>query len=194
MTPEQFAAKLRAVGQVGVARAVGKTLVSVALIAEGEAKGRVPVLNGHLRNSIAGKVRQGAQGPEAVVAAGGRVEGAADVVYAGVIEYGFKGMAKPKNAQFFRIPLGPARTQGGQDRYPTPIRESGRGLFYVRRSKDGEGALLIHKASGVPWYKLVRSLRPRAARPFLRPGAEEAARRLPAQFAKHLKTEIDAAR
>jgi hypothetical protein len=191
MTPERFAAKLRAVGQTGVARAVGKTLVSVALIAEGEAKGRVPVLNGHLRNSIAGKVRQGAQGPEAVVAAGGRVEGAADVVYAGVIEYGFKGMAKPKNAQFFRIPLGPARTQGGQDRYPTPIRISGAGLFYVRRSKAGN-LLLFHKPSGVPWYKLVESLPPRRPRPFLRPGAEEAARRLPAQFAKHLKTEIDA--
>jgi len=193
MTPEQFAAKLRAVGQVGVARAVGKALVSVALIAEGEAKGRVPVLNGHLRNSIAGKVRQGPQGPEAVVAAGGRVEGAADVIYAGVIEYGTKGPILPKRGKYLRIPLGPARTQGGQDRYPTPIRISGAGLFYVRRSKAGN-LLLFHKPSGVPWYKLVESLPPRRPRPFLRPGAEEAARRLPAQFAKHLKTEIDAAR
>ena len=194
MTPEQFAAKLRAVGQTGVARAVGRALTATALIAEGEAKGRAPVLSGHLRRSISGTVRQGAQGPEAVVRAGGRVEGAADVVYAGVIEYGFKGAAKPKNAQFFRIPLGPAKTQAGVDRYPTPIRQSGAGLFYVRRSKDGQSAYLIHKASGVPWYKLVRSLRPRAARPFLRPGAQAAADRLPAQFAKHLRTEIDAAR
>ena len=193
MTPEQFAAKLRSVGQTGVARAVGKALVSVALIAEGEAKGRVPVLNGHLRNSIAGKVRQGAQGPEAVVAAGGRVEGAADVIYAGVIEYGTKGPILPKRGKYLRIPLGPARTQGGQDRYPTPIRISGAGLFYVRRSKAGN-LLLFHKPSGVPWYKLVESLPPRRPRPFLRPGAEEAARRLPAQFAKHLRTEIDAAR
>jgi hypothetical protein len=193
MTPEQFAAKLRAVGQVGVARAVGKALTSAALVAEGHAKGIVPVLNGHLRNSIAGKVRQGPQGPEAVVAAGGRVEGAADVIYAGVIEYGTRGSILPKRGKYLRIPLGPARTQGGQDRYPTPIRISGAGLFYVRKSKAGN-LLLFHKPSGVPWYKLVESLPPRRPRPFLRPGAEEAARRLPAQFAKHLRTEIDAAR
>ena len=193
MTPEQFAAKLRAVGQVGVARAVGKALTSAALVAEGHAKGIVPVLNGHLRNSIAGKVRQGPQGPEAVVAAGGRIEGAADVIYAGVIEYGTRGSILPKRGKYLRIPLGPARTQGGQDRYPTPIRISGAGLFYVRKSKAGN-LLLFHKPSGVPWYKLVESLPPRRPRPFLRPGAEEAARRLPAQFAKHLRTEIDAAR
>jgi hypothetical protein len=162
MTPEQFAAKLRTVGQVGVARAVGRALVATALIGEGEAKARAPVLSGHLRRSIAGKVRQGPEGPEAVISAGGRVEGAADVVYAGVMERG--ATITPKRGKFLRIPLGPAKTQAGLDRYPTPLRVSGAGLFFVR------------------------------ARPFLRPGAEEAARRLPAQFAKHLKAEIDAVR
>ena len=190
MTPEQFASKLRAVGQTGVARAVGRALTATALIAEGEAKGRAPVLSGHLRRSISGIVRQGAQGPEAVVRAGGRVEGAADVVYAGVHEYG--ATITPKRGKYLRIPLGPAKTQAGLDRYPTPLRVSGAGLFFVRKSKAGR-LLLIHKPSGVPWYMLVPSVTIRA-RPFLRPGAEEAARRLPAQFAKHLKTEIDAAR
>lgn len=193
MTPEALAAKLRAIGQTGVARAIGKTLVSAALIAEGHAKGIVPVLNGHLRNSIAGKVRQGPKGPEAVVSAGGRVEGAINVIYAGVIEYGTKGPILPKRGKYLRIPLGPARTQAGQDRYPTPIRISGAGLFYVRRSKAGN-LLLFHKPSGVPWYKLVESLPARAPRPFLRPGAQEAASRMPAQFAKHLRTEIDGTR
>jgi len=192
MTPEQFAAKLRAVGQAGVARAIGRAMTATALIGEGEAKGRAPVRSGHLARSISGLVRQGPQGPEAVVRAGGRVSGSAEVVYAGSIEYGFKGAAKPKNAKFFRIPLPAALTGAGVDRYPTPLRASGAGLFYVQRSKDGQSAFLIHKPSGRPWYKLVRSLRPRAARPFLRPGAQIAADRLPAQFAKYLKTEIGA--
>lgn len=194
MTPEALAARLRAIGQTGVARVISKTLVSAALIAEGHAKGIVPVRNGHLRQSIAGKVRQGPQGPEAVVSAGGRIEGARTVVYAGPIEYGFKGMSKPKNSRFFRIPLPAALTGAGDDRYPTPLRISGAGLFYVRRRKGEQDAVLIHRPSGQPWYKLVRSLKPRPARPFLRPGAQEAASRMPAQFAKHLRTEIDGTR
>lgn len=193
MTPEALAAKLRQIGQVGVARAIGRTLTAAALIAEGHAKGIVPVLNGHLRNSIAGKVRQGPEGPEAVVSAGGRIKGALNVIYAGVIEYGTNGPILPKRGKYLRIPLGPAKTQGGQDRYPTPIRISGAGLFYVRRSKAGN-LLLFHKPSGVPWYKLVESLPPRRPRPFLRPGAQVAADRMPAQFAKFIKMEIDAAR
>ena len=192
MTPEALAAKLRAIGQAGVARAIGKTLTAVALIGEGEAKGRAPVRSGHLRRSIAGKVRQGPQGPEAVISAGGRVEGAADVVYAGVMEYGSRGPITPKKSKYLRIPLPAALTGAGVDRYPSPLRVSGAGLFYVQRGKAGT-LLLIHRPSGKPWYRLVRSVTIRA-RPFLRPGAQVAADRLPAQFAKHLKTEIDALR
>ena len=191
MTPEALAAKLRAIGQTGVARAIGKTLTSVALIGEGEAKGRAPVRSGHLRRSIAGKVRQGPQGPEAVISAGGRIEGAADVVYAGVMEYG--ATIKPKKSKYLRIPLPAAMTGAGVDRYPSPLRISGAGLFYVRRRKGEQDAVLIHRPSGKPWYRLVRSVTIRP-RPFLRPGAQVAADRMPAQFAKHLKTEIDALR
>ena len=194
MTPEALAAKLRQISQAGVARAIGKTLTAVALIGEGEAKGRAPVRSGHLRRSIAGKVRQGPQGPEAVISAGGRIEGAADVVYAGVMEYGSRGPITPKKSKYLRIPLPAAMTGAGVDRYPSPLRISGAGLFYVRRRKGEQDAVLIHRPSGQPWYKLVRSLKPRPARPFLRPGAQVAADRLPAQFAKHLRTEIDALR
>lgn len=190
MTPEALAAKLRQIGQAGVARAIGKTLTAVALIGEGEAKGRAPVRSGHLRRSIAGKVRQGPQGPEAVISAGGRIEGAADVVYAGVMEYG--ATIKPKKSQYLRVPLPAAMTGAGVDRYPSPLRVSGAGLFYVQRGKAGT-LLLIHRPSGKPWYRLVRSVTIRA-RPFLRPGAQVAADRMPAQFAKHIRTEIDALR
>jgi len=193
MTPEALAAKLRAIGQAGVTRALHRTMVAAALIGEGAAKDRastvLQVRTGHLVRSIAGKVRQGPEGPEAVISAGGRVSGAAPVVYAGTHEYG--ATITPKRGKYLRIPLAAAKTQAGVDRYPTPLRVSGAGLFYVRKSKAGR-LLLIHKPTGAPWYMLVPSVTIRA-RPFLRPGAQVAADRLPAQFAKHLKAEIEAA-
>lgn len=190
MTPGELAAQLRALGQGGVSRIVQKTLVAVALIGEGEAKGRAPVRSGHLARSITGTVRQGAGGPEAVLSAGGRVEGAAPVVYAGAQEYG--ATIVPKRGKYLRIPLPAAKTQAGLDRYPTPLRISGAGLFRVQQGKAG-ALYLIHTPSGQPWYKLVRSVTLRA-RPYLRPAARVAAERMPRQFAKHFTAELQAKR
>ncbi len=177
MSAAQAAAALHKLGAEGMGQAVRRALATAALDMEGGAKlNAETVLNvrsGHLRRSIAGTVRQGADGPEAVVSAGGRL-GGANVTYAGTHEFG--ATIVPKRSQYLRIPLPPALTAAGVDRFGGPLRQSGAGLFRLAKSKKGN-LLLIHKPSGMPWYVLKRSVTIRA-RPFLRPAGEATAGRL----------------
>ncbi len=183
---------LKRMGAGGFRAAVQRTMVEVSQRGERYAKRYVETQrlwqNGHLFNSIAGSVRDTPEGPEAVISAGGRVNGGASVRYAGVHEYGTKNPIRPKRGQYLRIPLPPARTPAGADRYGGPLRQSGAGLFTVFRAQDGR-LFLRHKPSGQLWYKLVRQVTIRS-RPFLRPGAALAADDFPKVLAKHITAEL----
>jgi hypothetical protein len=192
MTAAEAAAMLKRLGAGGFRVAVHRTMVEVALRGEGYAKGNAAtVLNvrtGHLRRSIAGTVRDTPEGPEAVISAGGRVNGGASVRYAGVHEYGTKDPIRPKRGRYLRIPLPPARTAAGVDRFGGPLRQSGAGLFTVFKAKSG-ALYLRHKPSGQLWYKLVEQVSIRA-RPFLRPAADRAAADLPRVLARNITAEL----
>jgi len=190
MTAAEAAAMLKRLGAGGFRAAVGRTMVEVSLRGERYAKRYVEThklwQSGHLFRSVVGSVRDTPQGPEAVISAGGRVNGGASVRYAGTHEYG--ATIRPKQSRYLRIPLPPARTGAGVDRYGGPLRQSGAGLFTVFRAQDGR-LFLRHKPSGQLWYKLVRQVTIRA-RPFLRPGAALAADDFPKVLAKHITAEL----
>jgi hypothetical protein len=190
MTPAEAAAMIKRLGAGGFRAAVQRTMVETALRGEGYAKGNAAtVLNvrtGHLRRSIAGTVRDTSEGPEAVISAGGRVNGGASVRYAGTHEYG--ATITPKRSRYLRIPLPPARTAAGVDRFGGPLRQSGAGLFTVIKAKSGR-LFLKHRPSGALWYMLVERVTIRA-RPFLRPAADRAAIDLPRVLARNITAEL----
>lgn len=179
---------LRRLGEGGGLRDIVKTaLVETALRGESVAKRNVAtVLNvrsGHLRRSITGFVRDTPDGPEAVIRAGGRLpDSPVDVRYARTHEYG--ATIVPTRGQYLRIPLPPALTGAGVDRFGGPLRVMAPDTFTVLRARNG-GLFLKHKRTGALWYKLVRSVTIRP-RPFLRPAAEDAAERFPRYFAAAL--------
>lgn len=83
------------------------------------------------------------------------------------------GTVRPKNSKFLRIPLSPAKTAAGADRYSgIPLRSVGG--FHVIRLKDGRLFLAREEKKGAYlefWYRLVRSsVVP--AHPWLRPAVE----------------------
>lgn len=175
MTPAQMLAKLRATTPEKVAAHVKKALIVSALQMEGQAKRNcrrvLQIRTGRLINSITAGVTP-APGQKAAwdvnLRAGGRAKGA-DVPYAAIHEYG--GVIRPKNGAYLRIPLGAAVTAAGVDRFATPLRATGAGLFGVVKSKGGS-LLLQHRPSGAPWYLLVPEVR-MPARPFMRPAFNE---------------------
>lgn len=183
---------LKRLGAGGFRAAVQRTMVEVAM--RGESYGKANVRsqglwqNGHLFRSVAGTVRDTPEGPEAVISAGGRLKDGASVRYAGVHEYGTKDPIRPKRSRYLRIPLPPARTPAGADRYGGPLRQSGAGLFTVIKAKSGR-LFLKHKPSGALWYMLVESVTIRA-RPFLRPAADRAAADLPRVLARNITAEL----
>jgi len=77
--------------------------------------------------------------------------GGKNVPYIYTHEYGATIRAKPGKA--LRIPLPAALTAAGVDRYPPPLKVTGRGKFYLAKSKKGN-ALLFNKRTDEPWYVL----------------------------------------
>lgn len=175
-TVEELADQLRQVGSTFRVK-LRKLAIIAAADAERAAKERVsgPVLRsrtGRLRASIAGSVLQTADDVEIHLAAGGTRAGK-DVPYAAAHEWGTTIHAK--NGGFLRIPLGPAKTAAGVDRFGGPLRVTGAGQFAVAMSSSGKGVLLktTKPGKGQAWYALVRSVRI-PARPFLTPSLKEA--------------------
>ena len=190
------AARLRRLGTDGLRRVVEQAMTSTALKGEQAAKDRVRQVtvtrSSNLYGSIIGFVRAGSDGPEAVIRAGGRSPSGTWLGYARTIEYGSDGPINAKPGKFLRIPLPPARTGAGVDRYGGPLRTMAPGLFRVVQIPPKSGKLyLLHIPSGKLWYRLVRSVTIRA-RPFLRPGAEVAAAAFPRYFAKSFQRAMNA--
>lgn len=192
ITIDEFVARLGAVDTpdkvVGI---LYPAALATATDAQNRAQSRVAndVLrsrSGRLKSSIAGSVKGESGGSFAIVLrAGGRV-GGYSVPYAAAHEFG--ATITPKRAKFLRIPLPAARTAAGVDRYATPLRQTGAGMFHVRRSASGR-LLLFNNATGEPWYLLVRQSKVRA-RPFLRPSLTEAGEKLPGRIQKRLRDAV----
>lgn len=188
MTPDEYAKKLQRVAKETIGPALQKLFTEAAYVAEDKAKqnlsGRVlRVRSDHLRASTVGFVRQESGVIDVGVRAGGRIStGDAEVKYASLHEYGEPAVLTPKRSKYLRIPLRPAKTEAGVDRFPTSLRESAAGLFYVRRAKNGK-LYLFHKDTKRPWYQLVRSVKVKK-RPFVRPAMDIMIAKFPKQAAK----------
>jgi len=175
---------------VGILRPVGlETALDAQSRATLRASGRVLASRtGRLRQSIVGssKGRSGAV-VDVSLRAGGRV-GNRSVPYAAAHEFG--STIRPKRARMLRIPLPAALTSAGVDRFPSPLRQTGAGLFYLRRSRRGN-LILFNRVTSEPWYVL-RDKVEIPARPFLRPSLLEAGRAVPKRIAKRLSAALTA--
>ena len=199
MTPEEAARRLRAVTPERVITALRAGLTGAALKGQKAAvvncKRVLRVRTGRLSQSIAGKIEPGAETDviRLTLAAGGRVAGGADVNYAATHEFG--ATITPKNAKMLRIPFpgGPALTGAGVDRFATPLRATGAGLFAIQKTAGGKLVLVNTaakgKAAGRPWYVLKRSVKI-PARPFLRPAVDEVAATIPAVIEKAIRKAV----
>lgn len=137
--------------------------------AVGNATQRMRQRSGHLRKSIAGRVIQGGktvatvdntgqaslfgrtiQGvPLAVtLSAGGRVQGAENVVYARIQDQG--DTVRPVRRQWLAIPKPEVQTPTGQSRYASPRDYPGKLWFFVKREGTGREALafLLERVGG----------------------------------------------
>jgi hypothetical protein len=175
---------------VGILRPVG---IETALESQSRAQARVSgsvlaVRTGRLRQSIRGSVNSPGGGViDVSLRAGGRV-GNKSVPYAAAHEFG--ATIRPRRARMLRIPLPAALTGAGVDRFATPLRQTGAGLFYLRRSRRGS-LILFHRVTGEPWYVLKDKTRI-PERPYLRPSLLEAGRDVPARIAKRLSAALTA--
>jgi len=161
---ETFAEQLAQVARERIRALLREQGTRFALEGEAHAKAlattRLRVRTGRLRNSIAGAVRgdEGSGTVDVVVSAGGRVRGGQPVRYAAMQEYG--GIQRPRRAKYLRIPLPPAQTAAGVDKFlfPPSLYESGAGLFVLVRTRTGK-LLLKHREKNEFWYVLKRSVR-----------------------------------
>lgn len=154
---EQFAARLRAApGEFR--QLLEREGLRLALRGEAAAKEnatRTPrARTGRLRASIQGRSEVGREGVTLRLQAGDR-----EVRYAKLQEVGGTVTGRP----YLRIPLPPALTGAGVDRYASPLRATAPGQFYLRRSKAGN-LLLFNRADGRPWYVLKSSVTVRGSR------------------------------
>jgi hypothetical protein len=76
-----------------------------------------------------------------------------DAKHANLREEG--GIVKAKPGKSLRVPLDAAKTAGGVDRLPGPLRVVAPGMFKMIIPDDGGNPLLINVETDEPWYVLV---------------------------------------
>lgn len=180
LTPEEFSRGLRQAIRTGALqrgmRAAAATVANAALANAGRRVSgsvlniRSGALAGTLRaghrinkdGSVSGWVQAGGMGTK------GRVD------YARVHETGKPAVITPKSSKYLRIPFDVAKTAAGVDKYQGSLRSLAGDKFYFQAISGGRG-MLVDRASGVPWYLLVRSVRTKK-RPYLKPSVSEAVR------------------
>jgi hypothetical protein len=205
VTLAEYQRSLHRLANGGARRLLRKAALTSALEGERIAKTEtypaagLRVRSGRLRASIGGSSREADEGAELVLSAGGSRAGR-DVVYAGVHEGlnpdGSRRTSttiRPKNGRYLRVPLGPAMTGAGVDRFPGRLRETGAGLFAVAMTR-GKKLVLVHQGSGRTrggdaWYALVPQVTV-PARPFLRPALEKVRPIVAERIAKGLEEAI----
>jgi len=173
LTPEEFSAALRSIIRTGaLQKAMLAAGMEIALEAQGNAdanlSGRVlNVRSGALRSTLKSGARLNKRSiVQGWVQAGGMGK-RGNVAYAAVHETGKPKIIKPKTGKYLRIPLPPAKTGAGVDRYQGSLRDQAPDKFFFVPIAGGRG-LLIDRETDVPWYVLVRSVKTKK-RPFIAP-------------------------
>lgn len=187
MNPQQLLARLQALGGSGLRNALRPVVLDAVVDLEGRAKDNITARmfqrSGHLRRSIAASAEDVGTDVYLHLRAGGTTSQGRSVVYARIQEEG--GVIRPRNAKYLRIPLKPARTRAGSDRYATPLRITGAGQFVCVLVNN---RLFLYKVtdqgnkSQKPWYVLTKgpiTVRPRY---FLRDARDSVARELPGRI------------
>ena len=155
---EDFQKRIAALGAGGLIRSLKNAMTTTMLDAETYAKvnatTRPKVRTGNLRQSIRSSVKMDSGGITGELEAGRGTQHA----YAAMQKYGKQGH-KAKSAQFLRIPLPPALTGVGVDKYPSPLKSTAPGEFFAFKSRRGN--LLLKRTDdrdGPPWYVLKKSV------------------------------------
>ena len=172
-TIEEFEERLRSLGGGELAKQILSAMTLTMLNAEGNAKRnattRPRVRTGRLRSSIAGSAAITGGNIEGRLEAGGHSRkkhlgqndspsgGHGEVPYARFQEEG--GHPRAPSGKKLRIPFpgGPALTGAGVDRYPSPLRSTGGGRFFLVVTDDGAYLHNRDTPDAGPWYVLVSS-------------------------------------
>lgn len=189
-TLEQFADDMRKEGSTkGLPARLRKLMGAMAKQAGGFAQANAArnftSRTGDLVGSIAASALAEEEGIGLLLRAGGRTKSGRRVAYAGIHEFGGVIKGRP----LLRIPLTAAKTDGGKDRFASPLRQTGAGLFALR---EVDGKLLLFRTDeedGPPWYVLKRSVK-MPARPYLRPAMAKVRRKMPTDLRKLVSTSI----
>lgn len=180
-TLDQFAEDLRTESG-GKLRARIQTLMKnlstrTAGYAQRNAATKLHSRTGALVGSIYGSALLAAEGIGVELRAGGFSRKGQPVPYARVHEYGATITGN------LRIPIkdasgkGPALTKTGVDRYASPLRQTGAGLFF----RKGNALFKRSAPDGDAWYALKRQVKiPK--RPYLRPAIEKLRREMPKEL------------
>ena len=155
MDIEEFGDRLAKAGSGELRKRLRTALVTVQMDAVRQAvlfaTARMRTRTGALRGSIrAGFVKVDADGIAVSIRAGA---GAKNIKYARVQELGDTIHGNP----YLRIPLPPALTGSGVDRYPGKLRTEAPGVFRVLKAKNGK-LFLVHNETNKLWYVLKRSV------------------------------------
>lgn len=189
-TLEQFADDMRKEGSTkGLPARLRKLMGTLALQAEGYAKvnasRKLTSRTGNLVGSIAGAALAENEGMGLTLRAGGKSRGGKRVPYARTHEFG----ATIKGRPLLRIPLDAAKTSAGVDRFASPLRQTGAGLFHLRVLGGKLFLFRSDEEDGPPWYVLKSSVKI-PARPYLRPAMAEVRRKMPADLREVVSTSI----
>lgn len=201
MNAQQLVDRLRALGGGGLRNALRPVVLDAIVDLEGRAKDNITARmfqrGGHLRRSIAASAEDVGTDVYLHLRAGGTTSQGRSVVYARIQEEG--GIIRPRSAKYLRIPLKPARTRAGSDRYATPLRITGAGQFVCVRDKD-TNKLFLYKLtdkgnkSRKPWYLLTKGPITIRGKHFLRDARDSVARELPGRIQEAVAMAVAGAR
>ena len=156
MDIDEFGERIAKAGSGELKKRLKTALVTVQMDAVRQAvlfaTARMRTRTGALRGSIrAGFVKVDADGVAVSIRAGA---GAKNIKYARIQELGGIVRGKP----YLRIPMEPALTGSGVDRYSGKLRTEAPGVFRVVKTKKGK-LFLVHNETNEFWYVLKRSVK-----------------------------------
>ena len=187
MDVEEFGDRLSRAAQGELRMQLKRTLVTVQMDAVRQAvlfaTARMRTRTGALRGSIrAGFVKVDTDGVAVSIKAG---SGKNNIRYARIQELGGTVKGKP----YLRIPMKPALTGAGVDKYPGKLRQTAAGLFRVVELPNGK-LFLVHRGTGEFWYVLKRSVKIKGKH-YLKDGLGRAAGRANDALVGAFKASVD---
>lgn len=189
MTLDQFVKKLESAGTAGVREAMRRTARDARLDMEEAAKRfmreRMNRRTGNLIGSLTSFVTEEEGAVNVAVQAGGGAKTGAPVKYGKIQEEG--GMVRPVNGKYLRIPLGPAKTQAGVDRYATPLRLTAPKEFFFWENPRTGKKFLRKRSDGKIWYLLTEGPVTIPPHWFLRDARDQVQATAGGMFAEHMR-------